>query len=180
MRPKQALNRVFIVGLMGVGKTTIGKLLADALSLTFIDSDQEIEQRSGADISWIFDVEGEAGFRERETQVLEEITLRDRVLIATGGGVVLRSENRKTLRKRGLVIHLDADIEQLVARTAMDRNRPLLQGDDPAAVFQRLKSERDEFYESVRDIYVFLDDEGANKVVEELMGILRFEGLLHD
>ena len=181
MKPKKSkLSRIFLVGPMGVGKSTIGKMLADALGLTFIDSDQEVERRAGADIAWIFDVEGERGFREREAQVLVDLTCMDNVVIATGGGSILREESRNNLRKRGLVVHLDADIELLVERTATENNRPLLQGGDPEAMFRKLKAERDGLYESVRDFHVLVDEAGSNKVADEILGALKTEGLIHD
>jgi shikimate kinase len=114
-------HNVFLVGLMAVGKTTVGRLLADELALPFFDSDRVVEEKAGADIAWIFDVEGEAGFRERECQVVDELTLRDGVVLATGGGVVLREENRRNLSTRGIVVFLDSPIEKLVERTRHDR-----------------------------------------------------------
>ena len=122
------LKRLFIVGPMGVGKTTVGKLLASELGLRFLDSDREIERRTGTNISWIFDVEGEKGFRDREQQVLEDLTNEDNVVIATGGGAVLRERNRENLKTRGLVIYLNADLTLLVKRTKDETKRPLLKG----------------------------------------------------
>ena len=148
------LNRVFLVGPMGAGKTTIGRMLAQQLKLEFIDSDQEIEDRTGADIPWIFDVEGEQGFRDREQQVIEELTGRDNIVLATGGGAVIRQQNRKALGARGFVIYLRASIEQQVARTLRDRNRPLLQGDDPRGVLEKLMAVRDPLYREIADFVV--------------------------
>jgi len=162
------VQRVFLVGPMGAGKTTIGRLLADALHLEFIDSDHEIEERSGADIPWIFDVEGEAGFREREEKVISELTHRDGVLLATGGGAVMRQENRSALAGRGIVIYLHATVEQQVARTARDRNRPLLQTADPAAKLSELMAVRDPLYREIADHVIDTDGLGAKTVVQRL------------
>ncbi|MDB9943087.1 AAA family ATPase, partial [Pseudomonadales bacterium] len=111
-------RNIFLVGPMGVGKTTVGRALAQQLHLEFIDSDQEIERRAGANIAWIFDVEGEPGFRERETAVLDDLTQLEDVLIATGGGSVLKPENREFLRTRGLIIFLDTSLDMQIKRTA--------------------------------------------------------------
>ena len=126
-------QNIILVGLMGSGKSTIGRHLAKSLELEFVDSDHEIERRTGANIPLIFDVEGEAGFRQREKKVIDELTQRRGVVLATGGGAVLDPENRARLRERGKVIYLYATAEQLLSRTAKDRNRPLLQTADPRA-----------------------------------------------
>ena len=123
---------------MGAGKTTIGKYLAQHLKLTFADTDTEIEARTGADIPWIFEIEGEDGFRDREQQVVEEMTQWDAVVLATGGGVVLRSENRRALAGRGFVIYLYATVEEQFRRTRRDRKRPLLQNSDPEQTLRDL------------------------------------------
>lgn len=121
-----AAQNIFLVGLMAVGKTTIGRLLADAINWHFVDSDHVIEERAGADIPWIFDVEGEAGFRDREQAVISELSQSSGLVLATGGGAVLRIENRQALAANGVVVHLDSSLEHLVARTRKDKNRPLL------------------------------------------------------
>lgn len=121
-----AAQNIFLVGLMAVGKTTIGRLLADAINWHFVDSDHVIEERAGADIPWIFDVEGEAGFRDREQAVIAELSQSSGLVLATGGGAVLRIENRQALAANGVVVHLDSSLEHLVARTRKDKNRPLL------------------------------------------------------
>ena len=141
-----ALHRVFLVGPMGAGKTTIGKYLADHLKLQFADTDSEIESRTGADIPWIFDVEGEEGFRDREQQVVEEMSQWDNVVLATGGGVVLRPENRRALGGRGFVIYLYATVDEQVKRTRRDRKRPLLQKGDPEQTLRTLMEIRDPLY----------------------------------
>lgn len=137
---------------MGAGKTTVGKQLARLLSLSFVDLDAEIESRCGADIEWIFDVEGEEGFRRRESSILCEVAARDRIVIATGGGVVLRPENRALLKKSGTVIYLSIPAEDLYQRTLRDTKRPLLQVEDRRAVIERLIEEREPLYQEVADI----------------------------
>ena len=145
---------IFLVGPMGAGKSTIGRQLARELKLKFVDTDREIEDRSGADIPWIFDMEGEAGFRKREANIVAELTeLRD-VVMATGGGAVETPENRQHLSARGTVIYLYATVDQQVERTSKDKNRPLLQNEDPRQVLEDLFDHRHPLYEEVADITV--------------------------
>ncbi len=151
------VNRVFLVGPMGAGKTTIGRALARQLKLEFIDSDTEIEERTGADIPWIFDVEGEEGFREREQQVIEELTRRDGIVLATGGGAILRPANRNVLGARGFVVYLHTSVDQQVERTSRDRRRPLLQTEDPRAVLEKLMAIRDPLYREIADYIIDTD-----------------------
>ena len=123
-RDRKSRN-VFLIGLMAVGKTTVGRFLAEELGMSFFDTDRVVEENAGADIAWIFDVEGEAGFREREAHVVDDLTAREGVVLATGGGVVLREENRRHLAERGTVVFLDSPIDRLVERTRRDRRRYL-------------------------------------------------------
>ena len=167
------LNRVFLVGPMGAGKTTIGKYLADHLKLSFADTDAEIEARTGADIAWIFDVEGEPGFRDREAQVVQEMTLWDSVVLATGGGVVLRPENRSALGARGYVIYLHATVEEQVRRTQNDRKRPLLQNDNPEAVLRELMAVRDPLYREIADHVIDTDGCSPRTVAQRLVAQLQ-------
>ena len=164
---------IFLVGPMGAGKSTIGKLLAAQLELPFADSDKVIEERTGADIPWIFDVEGEAGFRRRESAVLRELCVGPTQVVATGGGIVLRPENRLELRKHGLVVYLQASIEQLLERTSKNSNRPLLQVANPRQRIIELVEERDPLYREVADIICDTDyctpKQAAQLVVERLM-----------
>jgi shikimate kinase len=150
---KGAAN-VYLVGMMGAGKTTIGRLLARRLKLRFIDSDHEIERRCGVKVPLIFDIEGEAGFRARETQVLAELAKLDRIVLATGGGAVLAQENRQLLAAGGNVIYLRARPEDLYERVRNDRNRPLLATADPLARLRELYAQRDPFYREVADMVV--------------------------
>ena len=147
-------HNVFLIGMMASGKTTVGRHLANVLDLDFVDADQVIEQRAGADIAWIFDLEGEAGFREREENVIDELTRRDGVVLATGGGVVLREVNRARLRERGVVVYLDTPLKRLVARARNDRHRPLLSEGDPEETLRRLLEERGGLYAETADLAV--------------------------
>lgn len=160
---------------MGAGKSTIGRLLAKELRLQFKDSDKEIEQRTGADIPWIFDVEGEQGFREREQLMVAELCELQGVVIATGGGVVLRAENRKALREGGRVVYLHASVEQQLERTSRDRNRPLLRTAEPGKVLRALMEIRDPLYREIADVIIETDERPPRLVVQEI--IERFEAL---
>ena len=148
------ITRIFLVGPMGAGKTTIGRQLARQLKLTFVDSDHEIEARTGARIPLIFDVEGEEGFRKREAAMIDELSQRDNIILATGGGAVLREENRRHLRERGTVVYLHAEVDDLYERTSKDRNRPLLQTDDPRAKLASLMEQREPLYREVAHLVV--------------------------
>lgn len=165
-------RNVFLIGPMGAGKTTVGKILADELGLEFLDTDREIEERTGADIAWIFDVEGEEGFRKREAAMLDELTARTGVLVATGGGVILREENRKRLVSRGTVVYLDAPLEQQVERTGHDRNRPLLQDRDPREILEDMQAERDPLYREVADHVFRADKRSARVLASEIVRAL--------
>ena len=165
---------------MGVGKTTIGRMLAKELSLEFFDSDREIERRAGADVSWIFDVEGEEGFRDRESQVIDELSNRSGVLLATGGGSVLREENRQCLKARGVVIFLDTSLELQLKRTERDKKRPLLQNVDRESVLKKLKLERHALYEEVSDFRVFIGEGTSRRIVHGIVDKLQQEGFLEE
>jgi len=147
-------NNIFLVGMPGAGKTTVGRQLARRLARSFIDADHEIEARTGVRIPLIFDIEGEQGFREREARVIAELAERNDQVVATGGGAVLRPENRAALRQGGTVIYLNASPRLLFERTRLDPNRPLLQVDDPQKKLEELYSQRDPLYREVADIVV--------------------------
>ena len=164
---------IFLVGPMGAGKTTIGRQLAAALGKEFVDSDHEIEARTGASIPWIFDVEGEEGFRRREAVVIDELTRRQNIVLATGGGAVLDETNRRHLRNRGTVIYLAADVDHLLQRTRHDRNRPLLQTDDPRARLEELMRIRDPLYREVADIVLQTDQSSVRHAVERINRALK-------
>src|SRR5215213_3917547 len=148
---KRAGN-LYLVGMMGAGKTTIGRLLARRLKLRFVDSDHEIERRCGVKVPLIFDIEGEAGFRCRESQTLADLTALEGIVLATGGGAVLADENRRYLSARGTVIYLCAQPEDLYERVRQDRNRPLLATPDPLARLRELYVQRDPLYREAADV----------------------------
>lgn len=148
----EELPSVFLVGPMGAGKTTIGRLLAKQLGRTFVDSDWYIESQTGADIAWIFAKEGEAGFRERETRAIDELSQKKQIVLATGGGAVMSAENREFLKQRGIVVYLNAPVDVQMARTAKDKSRPLLQQPNPRRILQDLYSTRDPLYRQVAHI----------------------------
>ncbi|WP_419811900.1 shikimate kinase AroK [Bacterioplanoides sp.] len=161
-------HSVFLVGPMGAGKSTIGRLLSTELQCEFHDSDKEIEERCGANIPWIFDMEGEVGFREREEHAIDELTQLNDVVLATGGGAVMREQNRKHLAARGTVVYLCTSVDQQLARTAKDRNRPLLQQENPEQVLRDLFAVRDPLYRSIADIVIETDQRNPKWVVNEL------------
>lgn len=165
-------QRIFLVGPMGAGKSTIGRLLADQLHYPFVDSDHEIEHRTGANIPWIFDKEGEEGFRLREEQAIESLTLRECIVLATGGGVVMRSGNRQHLQERGLVIYLETPVLVQLERTARDRNRPLLRQGDPEATLTRLLTLRDPLYREIADHIVPTVGCTAREVAGRILALL--------
>lgn len=160
---------VFIVGMMGSGKSTVGRRLADRMGLDFVDADAVIEERAGADIGWIFDVEGEDGFRAREEQVLDALSQRHRIVLATGGGAVLREANRRRLRERGVVVYLRGSVDIIVARTRHDRRRPLLQGVDVRKRLTDLLEQRTPLYEDVAHVVVDTDEGSAGRVAERVL-----------
>ena len=162
-------RNVFLVGPMGAGKSTIGRHLADELHLEFFDSDQEIERRTGADIAWIFDLEGEEGFRKREETVIHDLTDKQGIVLATGGGSVVSKDIRNRLSARGIVVYLQTTIDKQVARTQRDKRRPLLQNDDPESVLRNLADERNPLYEEVADYIVQTDEQSARAVANQII-----------
>lgn len=160
---------IFLVGMMGAGKTTAGRLLARRLGRHFIDTDHEIEARCGVGIPLIFEIEGEAGFRAREARAIEELTAQDDVVLATGGGAVLRADNRRKLAARGMVIYLHAPPEALYRRVRSDRNRPLLATVDPLGRLRALYAERDPLYREIADVVVETGAQSARSLSRAIL-----------
>jgi len=159
---------LFLIGPMGAGKTTIGKQLAKCLNMKFADSDKEIEKRTGVDIPLIFELEGESGFRKRETAMIDSLTNKDTIILATGGGAVLSEQNRGFLVSRGTVIYLNTSIDQILERTHRDTQRPLLQTDDPRGKLEELAAERNPLYESIADITISTESQKIRDVIKEI------------
>lgn len=162
----------FLIGLMGAGKTTIGRALARRLNKTFYDSDQEIESRTGVKISTIFDIEGEDRFREREAEVMSDLMSRREVVLATGGGAVLHHNTRHRLRQFGIVIYLRADVEELYVRTSYDKSRPLLQTDNPFNVLNSLFIDRDPVYTDLAHVILDTGRQSVTQIVQILINTL--------
>lgn len=162
------MQNIILIGPMGSGKTTVGRQLAKKLRMDFVDSDQMIEQRCGVDIATIFDIEGEEGFRKRETKMLSELCERTGTVIATGGGAIITEENRILLRK-GFVIYLKTSIETQLARTQRNQNRPLLENVDAETKLTELMQERGELYEQEADLTVTSGERVVSKVVDEIV-----------
>jgi shikimate kinase len=169
----QGARNVFLVGMMGAGKTTAGRILARRLKRTFHDSDQEIERRCGVRIPVIFDIEGEAGFRQREAAAIAELTALEDVVLATGGGAVLAPASRCHLVARGTVVYLHARPAALYERVRQDKNRPLLATDDPQARLEALYVERDPLYREVADIVVDTGRQSAQSLARRLLDELK-------
>ncbi len=166
----KSFDNVFLIGPMGAGKSTVGRRLAELLDFRFVDSDREIEARTGVDIPLIFELEGEEGFRRREAAMIEELTEATGIVLATGGGAILRPENRTRLRSRGTVVYLQTSVDEQLQRTRFDKRRPLLQTEDPRARLEELMAARAPLYEEAADIVVRTDSEhSAQQVARELM-----------
>jgi shikimate kinase len=160
---------VFLIGMPGSGKSTVGRLLARETGRSFIDSDREIESRSGVSIATIFELEGEAGFRKRESQVLDELSRRSDLVLATGGGAVLAETNRAHLKSRGLVIYLQASTDELVRRTSGDKSRPLLRGDDPRGRLVELLQARQPLYEATAHLSFHSGAANPRRLVKRML-----------
>jgi 3-dehydroquinate synthase len=171
---KHSSGNLFLVGMMGAGKSTIGRQLATQLNKRFVDADRELEARTGVKIAVIFDIEGEAGFRRREAELLEELTAQTDIVLATGGGAVIDAATREYLKTRGTTIYLCASVPDLMARLRHDRRRPLLRGRDPKATLEGLLVEREALYREVAHLVV---ETGRPNVVRLAQSIL--ESLPH-
>ncbi|SFR85919.1 shikimate kinase [Marinobacter daqiaonensis] len=165
-------KRIVLVGPMGAGKSTIGRHLARELGYRFLDTDRMIEERCGADIPWIFDVEGEEGFRQRESAMIRELADTGASVLATGGGAVMKQENLPWLKHDAIVVYLKASLEQQIERTRKDRNRPLLQNEDPEGVLRRLFELRDPIYTELADVVMQTDRKSPRLVVRQIINRL--------
>jgi len=166
---KFSSGNLILVGMMGSGKTTMGRTLSKHLGKIFADSDEEIQKRTGVTIPHIFDIEGEAGFRQRESAALHDILMHDGMVLATGGGAVLASQNRAVLQQNGIVIYLKASVHDLWQRTKHDRNRPLLQTADPHTKLKELLQQRDPLYQEVADIIIQSGRQSAHSLMLHLV-----------
>ena len=166
-------SNVFLIGPMGAGKSTIGRQLAALLKKDFLDVDHDIERRTGAAIPLIFEIEGESGFRRRETLAIDELTRKTNVVLATGGGAVLDADNRKVLRERGSVVYLRAEIDILVERTRRDRNRPLLQTPDPRAKLEEIMRVREPLYRATAHVIIETDRRNPQMVARDVADNLK-------
>ncbi len=163
-------QNIFLIGPMGAGKTTVGRMLARELKREFYDTDEVIESRTGVDIPWIFDVEGEEGFRQREMAVVDELTQKTGVVLATGGSVVIEPQNRTHLAARGLVIYLKTTVDQQLERTEKDKKRPLLlQATDREAVLRDIAVNYDELYREIADHIFVTDNRSIRAVVNDIL-----------
>jgi len=160
---------------MGSGKSAVGRQLARLLGLPFLDADAEIERRTGVDIGYIFEREGEPGFRQREAAVIDELSQRDGIVLATGGGAVLDPRTRERLRQRGRVVYLRASVNQQLQRTRHSTHRPLLATPDPRGTLERLMAEREPLYEGIATVAVDTDGRKVRTVVEQIAAMLRVE-----
>jgi len=162
-------QNVFLIGPMGAGKSAVGRQLARLLHLGFADSDEEIEARTGVDIPFIFEKEGEEGFRKREVKVIDDLTQGDGVVLATGGGAIVDPQNRSHLGARGFVIYLHTTVDQQLARTRKGRDRPLLDSDDPRAVLEALMATREPLYREIADLTIETDSRKVRAVANEIL-----------
>lgn len=168
MQDKRSSGNIFLVGMMGAGKTTVGKMLAREMSKIFVDSDEEIKKRTGVTIPHIFDIEGEAGFRQREVGVIQDLVRQTNIVLATGGGAVLTEQGRAALVGNGIVVYLKSTVHDLWQRTRHDRNRPLLQTADPYAKLKELYQQRDPLYAQVADLVMPTGKQSAHSLVLHL------------
>ena len=162
-------NNVFLVGPPGAGKSAVGRQLARMMHMTFVDSDEEIEARTGVDIPFIFEKEGEEGFRKREAKAIDDLTAKDGIVLATGGGAILNADSRSHLGARGFVIYLRTSVDQQLKRTSRGRDRPLLDNDDPRAVLETLLATREPLYMEIADLTVDTDARRVKAVATEIL-----------
>jgi shikimate kinase len=167
---------IFIVGPMGSGKSTVGKIISSELFLTFYDTDEEIETRTGASIDWIFDLEGEEGFRKRESKILEDMVYKNSIVLSTGGGIILSESNREMLSSRGTVFYLATPISVQLERTSKDKDRPLLKNGDPGEILKNLHLARESLYKEVADYSVNTEGKSSQEVSSEIIKLVKNYG----
>jgi shikimate kinase len=163
-------KNIFLIGLMGTGKTTVGRQLSRKLKMDFYDSDRVIEERTGADIPLIFEKEGETGFRTREAAIIDELTQKKNIVLATGGGAILNAENRNHLVNRGTVFYLKSNLKTLLERTSKDKNRPLLHANEPVeSILKRLLEQRGPLYEETADYIIETANNSIHSVIQAII-----------
>ncbi len=169
MMVKAKHKNIFLVGPMGAGKSSVGRYLAEQLNMDFFDTDEEIEKRTGVDIGWIFDLEGEMGFRKREENVVAELAKFSNIVLATGGGTILSAESRALLRNNGIVVYLEVSLRYQQARTVNDSRRPLLRVKNRQEILEKLQEEREPLYQEIADFRVLTDKRNVRTVSEEII-----------
>lgn len=167
--PFMSQQNIFLIGPMGAGKTTIGRRLAQLQGMRFVDSDHEIERRTGVDIPFIFEKEGEAGFRRREAEVIDELTRTEGLVLATGGGVVMNPDNRRNLSARGLVVYLHTTVDQQLDRTRRSNKRPLLQTPNPRERLEALMAEREPLYREIADLVIITRGRYVRRLAQKVL-----------
>lgn len=168
-------KNIFLVGPMGAGKSSVGKYLASQLKMDFYDTDEEIEKRTGADIGWIFDLEGEEGFRKREEAVVGELTGLSNIVLATGGGTVISEISRELLRKNGVIVYLEVSLQYQENRTINDSRRPMLRVENRQEVLEKLQVQREPIYQEIADIRVLTDKRNVRAVADDIIQALGSE-----
>lgn len=169
---KKEHNNIFLIGPMGAGKTSVGRYLAKQLNKAFYDSDQEIEKKTGVSLTWIYDIEGMTGFRQREMAMIDELSTLNNIVLSTGGGCVETPEVRDYLHERGIVIYMEVSLQTQLNRLKRDKKRPLLQGDNPQEVLIRLWEEREPYYENIADFTVITDNRSVHDVCNDILAWL--------
>jgi shikimate kinase len=172
---KAKQNNIFLIGPMGAGKSSVGRYLAKLLQMEFYDSDEEIEKSTGVNLGWIFDVEGEEGFRKREAGVIAALVKRTHIILATGGGTVVVPENQKNLAERGCIVYLEVSLKNQEPRVVNDIRRPLLQVDNRLEVMERLQEEREPIYQKLADFRVQTDNRSVRAVADDIIAWLKKE-----
>jgi shikimate kinase len=170
---KKQKNKLFLIGPMGAGKTSVGRYLAKQLKFDFYDTDEQIEKKTGVNLHWVFDLEGMSGYRQRELKVIDELSSLNDVVVSTGGGCVESLEVRDILRERGVVVYMEVSLETQLARLKRDKKRPILQGENPQEVLIKLWEEREPYYEEIADYTVVTDHRSVRDVCKDILSWLK-------